>query len=454
MTFRTIHMRKGTSLALLALSAVCFAQTPPIKPQTPDVRIPPPVTLPAAPAGVEALGAQPLTVDEAAALAVRRVPAVAIARANVEAAAGRTEQTQSGLLPQLSATGGLNEQRQVRGVAGGANRFSLGVGAEQLLFDFGRTRSQVRQSQAFERATRFGLGRTEHEVALQARLAFVNYAEAVRLVEVSDANVANRLRQLQQAEARVDAGIGAPADMVRAKTNLADAVLSLELARSGALNSRVLLAERLGVDPRTPITPATTESAPLDVQVEDVNGMVEMALTARPEILEAQQRLLAAGIGVAVARLVNAPRVTAVADLNSRGVDNPLDSVSTSIGLFVSWNFFDGGRAAGVRREAQAEEQVARATLQEVSQTVVSDVSRASVDVRTAQQRVETADVQVANAVELLRISEGRYQGGIGQFLEVTDAQASLFTAQRNLTQAQSDLRRAQARLRRSIGRP
>ena len=103
-------------------------------------------------------------------------------------------------------------------------------------------------------------------------------------------------------------------------------------------------------------------------------------------------------------------------------------------------------------KQAEASVDSAKANLETASLNVVAQVNQAYTDLKTAQLRSVTAATQVANAAELVRISEGRYNGGIGTFLEVQDAQSSLYTAQRNLLAAKTDLQRANARLQRAIG--
>jgi len=179
---------------------------------------------------------------------------------------------------------------------------------------------------------------------------------------------------------------------------------------------------------------------------------VETAIRQRPEVLEARERISAAQFGVSVARKTSAPSVGLNAGLAGRGPNDPFQSQTATLGVSVNWQFGDGGFSAGRQREARAVEEAARATLIGVSQQVVSDVSQAYLDLLNAEQRVATAEDQLANARELLRISEGRYAGGIGQFLEVTDAQASLFTAERNVVQSRNDVQRARARLTRALG--
>jgi outer membrane protein len=441
---------RGAFLIVLAAATLAQAQTPPIKPQTPDVKVPPPVELAGPPVADPDASGRAITASEAVAIALRRQPSVTIAGADVRAAQGRVRQSESGLLPQFGVGAGVTEQGRIRGGSSGAtNRFNTNLTVDQLLFDFERTRDTVRQQSALLRATRRAFAGTEQQVALQVKTAFYNYAENIRLLKVSEDNLANRQRQLDLANARLNEGVGAPGDVVRAKTNMADSVISLTTARNAVTRSRVTLAELMGIDPRTPINPAPAEEP--DVAGE-VNALVETALRQRPDLLEAQERVTAARFAVSVARKTNVPRIDLSGVLNARGVNDPGETQVGTVGINVRWTFGDGGLTAGRTQEARAEEEAARAFLLQVSQQVVSDVSIAYVDLRSAEQRVETAEVQVANARELLRISEGRYGGGIGTFLEVTDAQASLVSAERNLANAQADVQRARAALNRAVG--
>ncbi|MEZ0324266.1 MAG: TolC family protein [Fimbriimonas sp.] len=452
-------MNKGFVPLLLLAATSCLAQTPPIKPQTPDIKVPPPIVLPGPNDPNVVVGRQPLAVEEAVAIALQRQVTIRAARAGIEAAAGRTQQSKSDLLSQFSANAGISDERRFRGQSGGApNRFSASVGVDQLLFDFGRTRTQVRQQEALERVSRFALERELQEVSLQTRLAYYNLVESIQAVTVSDSNLASRQRQYALAEARVESGLGSPADYVRAKTNLAESVLSLENARQSAIEDRVTLADQMGVDPRTPITPAETPlqsltTLPSSPDPALLNTFVEEALKQRPEMAEAQQRLVAAGLGVAVAKLSNAPSVNLSGNVSTRGSDDPFQTSTGTLGVFLSWRFIDGGFTAGRTREARAQEEQAKAGLEDTSQLVINEVSRNLAAAISARNRVTLAEAQVANARELVRISEGRYRGEIGQFLEISDAQSSLFSAERNLNQAISDARRADARLQRALGR-
>lgn len=423
----------------------------PVIPQTPDVVVPPPLTLPP-PAEVQ-VGARPLGVQEAIAIALQKQAQIAAARGNFLSAQGSTQRAAASLLPQVSGSAGYGDQRQFRGGGGGGviDRFNAGISLNQLLYDFGRTRDQVRQEQALERASGHELTNTQLSVALQVKLDYYSLAQARADVALSEADVANRQRQLDEASARVTAGIGPPSDLVQAKTNLADAAIALVSFRDSALTSQVALAQDLGVEPRTPLNPDTSVEPALASETS-LQDLVKAALGSRPDIKSAEEQVVAAGYGVSAARKGNLPVATISTGLAGRGPNDPFATQLGTVGLNVTWTFDDSGAAAGEIKQAKGAEEAARANLVLVSQGAVTAVSGAYLDLTSALQRQTLAQAEVANAQELVRISEGRYEGGLGQFLDITNAQNSLVAAQRNLTQAQADIQRARARLRNGIG--
>lgn len=447
-------MLKRGLVLIVGVWSGAMAQTPPVKVQTPDVKVPPAIQLQSPAVPDKDAPSAPLTAADAVSIALRRQSSLVVARADVRAAQGRVLQARSQLYPQLGLNGSASDVR-ITGTGGGGgfnpSRFSTSVTVNQLLFDFLRTLDSVRQQEALERASAHVLTATESDLALQVKQAFYGFSEAAQLVQVSEENVANRQRQLALANAQLEQGIGQPGDVVRAKTNLADAVIALTTARTSATTAGVNLAQLMGIDPRTPLSPApSTEAAP---PTGDLISLVESAMADRPEIAAAKERVIAARFGSAAAAKTSAPRLGFNASLATRGADGPFETKTSTVGVTIGWTFGDGGLAAGRSREARALEEAARAILVDATQQVVADVSQAFVDVKSAEQRLETAKVQLVNARELVRISEGRYQGGIGQFLDLTDAQSSLVTAERNVAQAEADLQRSRAALSRAVGR-
>lgn len=452
------------TLSLLPLTS--RAQTTPIQVKTPDVVVPQRVDLPGFGTALA-----PLSAEEAVRLALRLQPAIEDAKGQLDQAGGRTRQAASGLGPSVGVTASATRTDRLGGNANGGGGGGTGGGggivaggnlfsndrasltAAQLLFDFGRTRDQVRQQRALQGAATENLTRAQMDVALDVRQRFADLVQATHLVEVAELNVKNRQAQQALAEANLASGLYPPKDVVDAKTNLAAATASLITARGTESAARILLAQSIGVDPRTPIT-AAEEKAAVEVPT-DPTALFTTALTSRPELRQAKKTLEATGYGVSAAKKTNALSLSATATLSTTGTSDPFQSQTSGIGLNLNWPFFDSGFTAGSVQEAKGAQRSALANYKQAQQTAIADVGQAYLDLANAVQRVTVAEVGVANATEGVRLAEGRYRGGVGgTFLDITNAQAQLFSAQQTLETSKGDVVRAKAALDRAIGKP
>lgn len=431
-------------------------QTPPVMPKVVEAPLPPPVTLPA-PANVPAdVPNRPLTADEAARIALRHQPNVKVAQAGVTAAQGRHVQATAGLLPSLGATGSYTNVAlaPVGTIPGSATTsgFQVMANVRQLIFDFKHTRDLVRQSTALERSANANFTKVQSDTVLQVKQAFYAYAQAIRLVKVNEANVGNTQNHLALAQARLKAGLGLPADVVRAETSVADAIFNLNLARNAASIAGVGLALSMGIDPRTPIVPADADEAA--IAADDPGALAVQAVKCRPEVLQSQASVKAAEFSVSAAKTVNSPALSANAGWLQRGSDFPPGNKTMTYGVAIVWTPFDAGVTAGRVEEAEANLTAAQAQLESARLSVTSDVAASYLNLMTAGQRVTTAEAQVANAEEALRLVEGRYKSGLGTFLDVLDAQTALTTASTNRVNAQSSVNQARAALAHAIAAP
>ncbi len=401
---------------------------------------------------------KPITAVEAVRIALLNQPNVVIARSSIEAAKARTSQARAGLGPNVGVNSGYSFTRQFNGPSSAgstvfsANGFNANATLRQLIFDFNHTRDIVRESAVLETAATQNLSRVQSDLALSVKQAFYSSAQDLSLVSVNESNVSNQQLHLALAQARLDSGLGLLSDVVRAQTAVADAIFNLNLVRNTASTSVVNLAALMGIDPRTPLKLAPSSEPQLIGN--DVKGLVKTALSRRPEILQAQANLEASEIGVRTAKSSNLPNISGSFGLGSRGNDFPLDTNSFVVGATVQFTPFDSGLTKGRVREANANVVSSQAQLASAKLNVTQDVSEAYLNLRLAEQRVVTADVEIENAKESVRLAEGRYKAGVGTFIDLLDAQNSLITAQSNRVNAGSAVDQARASLNHAIGTP
>jgi outer membrane protein len=93
-----------------------------------------------------------------------------------------------------------------------------------------------------------------------------------------------------------------------------------------------------------------------------------------------------------------------------------------------------------------------RAQRDALRQQVRLEVERAQLAVHAARESVTAADEAQTNARERLRLAEGRYRAGVGNIIELSDAQLSATNAAVQRVQAAYNLATARTELARSLG--
>ncbi|MGI4846535.1 MAG: efflux transporter outer membrane subunit [Janthinobacterium lividum] len=160
-------------------------------------------------------------------------------------------------------------------------------------------------------------------------------------------------------------------------------------------------------------------------------------LLMRPDVLAAEHTLIGSNADIGAARAAFYPRIT----LTGAG-----GTTSSSLsGLFgpgtTVWNFspsisipiFDGGANRANLQVAQAQQQIELATYEKTVQTAFREVADAFADRRTLSERVAAQQSLVAATQRSYDLSQALFRSGGAAFLDVLDAQRSLYSAQQTL---------------------
>ena len=97
---------------------------------------------------------------------------------------------------------------------------------------------------------------------------------------------------------------------------------------------------------------------------------------------------------------------------------------------------------------------VADETVADNQKHITLDVRQATLNLRQAVESIRVADKGLQQARENLEIAEGRYKTGVGNIIELTDAQTSLTSAEASGVQAVVTYRTALASLDRATAHP
>jgi len=180
--------------------------------------------------------------------------------------------------------------------------------------------------------------------------------------------------------------------------------------------------------------PAGRSLAEQGITPELIAGLPAEVLLRRPDVLAAEQKLIAANANIGAARAAFLPRIslTGSAGTASRsltGLFNP-GSEAWSFQPILSLPIFDAGRASANVDIAEARKVIAVAEYEKTIQQAfreVADLLSAS-DKLTRQLAAQTSNAQAQK--HRLELVEARYKAGIASHLEVLDAQRESYSAE------------------------
>lgn len=380
----------------------------------------------------------------AAALERNRDLEVAVAR--IDEARGAFRVQRADRVPTLGASAEATRSRMVAGgaiggfpsAAGGtleSRTAGLGVSAFELDF-WGRVRNLKEAALAEYLASTAAARALALSLIREVADTYLALLEADARVGLAEATVASRRQELEIAERRLDAGAVSALEVAQVETLLTQAeteLAALKLTRAQASNALTVLVGG-------PLDEELPEPAPLGQQASDVPlaaGLPSELLTARPDIIAAEQRLVAARANIGAARAAFFPSITltGTSGYASSELDGMFsqDGRTWAIGPALTVPLFDLGRRRALVTIAEAREDAAIADYERTIQTAFREVADALAGRRYLAEQVEAQQRATEAQRELAELARRRYAAGVVSYLEVLDAERNLFAAEQAL---------------------
>lgn len=409
----------------------------------------------------QATAASDLTLDKAVRIALAKNYTLQNARLQVDAARARIDAARSNLFPQLGSTAQYSRLGKIPvftlpGLSAPVSIVPLGnlvgaITARLAVYTGGRNHALVSRAEALYDAQIARLATTESQIAFRTRSAYYDVLLQESLLKSNSQSLESAHSQLNDAQARFDAGTAPKFDVLRTQTQVSAAEQFVTQSRNQSDNSRITLNRILGVSLEqkyTLITPATAA-----MPDEKADALVTLARSQRSELLTARAQVEAARQGITIARSEVLPELDLVATYTS--VANVSASQITGWGAFaqVNWPLYNGGKSGADVRESKALIAEAKVNLEDTRRAVEQEVRQSYSDVQTAVKQIESARAQLAQATEAYDIATVRYQAGVATATESADALTALVLARTNLDRAVFGYSIAYAGLQRSLGR-
>ena len=309
-------------------------------------------------------------------------------------------------------------------------------------------------------ATRYGVELAEQQRRLAVQqvttttvVSYIGVLEAGESVAAAEANVQLARRLLDLAVNQRNAGIATGLDVARAETRLAGQQVQLAQARTNLDTARLNLLRVIGapLSAPVPLAEAMRFEPPAPT---DAGEAIQHALTGRLELHVASEQLQIANAERKAAIGGFAPSVSAFGDYGSSGLKpNEVDLPTRSIGIRVDVPIFNGGRTRAEAQAATSRVRQAEMQLSDLRAAVEKDVRQALDNLATREEQMRAAQKNLALAQRELSLAQDRFQNGVADNIEVTNAQTALEDARQTVVSSLAEFNMARLNLFSAQGR-
>ncbi|MCF8078174.1 MAG: efflux transporter outer membrane subunit [Desulfobacterales bacterium] len=363
-----------------------------------------------------------------------------IAALNVERARAIYGIQRAELLPAVSASASGIKQRvpadlSATGKATTQERYDVELGIASWEIDFfGRIRSLKDRSLEEYLATEEARRSAQILLVSEVARAYLAMAADQENLELARTTLETQKEAHFIVKRRYEVGVATELDRRRSQTQVETA------RRDVALYTQFLAQDRNALDllvgspvPETLLPPELSRVAPPEPLSP---GLPSEVLLERPDILVAEHRLKGANANIGAARAALFPRISLTTSVGTASAElSGLFGSGSETWLFApqaAMPIFDA-RLWSALDAVKAEQQIAVAQYERAIQAAFREVADALAVSGTVEEQVSAQQAVVEADEETYRLSVKRYDKGLDSYLNVLDAQRSLYLAQRVL---------------------
>jgi multidrug efflux system outer membrane protein len=271
--------------------------------------------------------------------------------------------------------------------------------------------------------------------------AYVDLKNLDDRLAISQRTVTSRKASLELVTARRDGGVSSDLEVGQAEALLGQAMVSIPVTERAIAATENEIRALLGEYPGQVARGGSLNQLGASLKIS--GGLPSTLLTRRPDLAAASQSFQAATAEIGVAESLRLPSLslTGRGGFASSDLGDLLSSRSAtySIGPSLAGPLFDAGRSGFGVKAAQARakqslaayDQAAKQAFREAADSIHSYA-------KTGEIIAERAKL-VESLQKVSTVARDRFQGGASSYLEVLDAERSLFSAELDLADARRD---------------
>lgn len=372
------------------------------------------------------------TLDQLVASALQRNSDIRLAVARIEEADANLREANAAFLPAIDLVGAGSRSRisartatpLFAGIPPVRNDVRIAASTSFEIDFWGRLRRGVEAVRALALGTRYARATVALTLAGVTAQAYFSLRSLDAQIAITRGTLAGRRDYEQLVRQRAASGISSDLEVSQAQVATADAAVQL----ADLLRQRDLVEHQLGtLTGRLDLTVAAGDLRNLPAPPVPPPGLPSTLLERRPDILQAEEALIAsnAQIGVAKADLFPVVSLTGSLGAQSKALAGLLAPGATiwSVGFGLTAPLFDAGRRNARVDAAVARQQQSLANYQKTTETAFREVADALTNVQRSASTEQDLQTRLTAVRDALRLARLRYEAGYSAYLEVLDAQ-------------------------------
>lgn len=380
--------------------------------------------------------------------ALKQDPNVAAERKMVRKASFQRDRAMSGFFPTLKATAGTqwtkDERKRIGKTFTGEEypeedlnyqNYQYSLSVSQPLYQGGKNWVALDIAQQSRKQAESALAQAKQELAVRVGKAYFGLLDGRVQQDLARQELERLEQHLERAQARYEGGAGDILAVREAEARRDEAETSLIEARNQVDIARQRLRRLVGRPLPSLVTVETVQlQGPEPARMQK---WIDQALESHPAIARSQAAWNEARNQVDKVKSRRWPQLEAQADY-SRVEESQFYEFSyrRSIGLSLSWTFWEGGQITAQKRMGQMDAARAQAELDDKQREIRFQVVEKFKNYRTSADRVESLRAQVDSKQTKLEAMRKGFEAGKRHSVEVLDAEQEYFDARRQLAGA------------------
>lgn len=337
----------------------------------------------------------------------------------------------------------------------------VGASALQEVFDFGRIAAKAAVADAAVEVAKHTADAERLDVELGVEEAYYGVHAAKGVLKVSEDAYERGKTHRDLAKASVQSGLRSPIELTRAEATLAQYDVGMIRAKGGVAIAQSVLAACIGAPD---MAVDVSGSAPVPADLPSLADAIRFAAAKDPLLQEAVARLSAQERNTTAIGVALRPNLVATATISGRAGGHAAsetgkvpdgsgflpDVPNWDVGVVLSWTVFDGVTVAA-RDASRVAEGARKEEVALYQEREVAAVTQGYVRVSVARDAVPALEDAVRGAIANYAQADARFRAGLGNAVELADAEELRTRAEVQLALGSFDVARARAVFGRAI---